>query len=364
MSLRPCCKQRMQAPAQCFFFRGLPRGLAFWLLAALTTLICPAQAQLKYRGVNLCGAEFGGNHLPGTYGRHYIYPTPQEVDYFRSRGMNTFRIPFLWERMQRRLRGPLNEEELARLEKLVRHITGHRCYAILDPHNYARYRGHVIGGRTVSAADFADFWRRLAVRFKHDPRVIFGLMNEPHDMPTAQWVAAANRAIAAIRAAGANNLVLVPGNSWSGAHSWHQNWYGEPNARAMLRIRDPAGNFAYEVHQYLDRDSSGRTSQVVSPTVGVERLRHFTRWLRRHRRKGFLGEFAAANVMIGPQPHQIGDEAITAMLRHLEQNRDVWIGWTWWAAGPWWKEYRFTLEPTPEGKDRPAMRLLAPWLKR
>ncbi len=324
----------------------------------------PGPDCLPFRGVNLCGAEFGQKHLPGIYGKHYIYPTTAEVDYFLGRGMNTFRIPFRWERMQRRLGGPLHPQELARLDKLVAYIIGRGGYVILDPHNFARYRGRVIGSREVSYAHFADFWARLAQHYKNNTRVVFGLMNEPHDMPTRQWLRAANAAVAAIRRTGARQLVLVPGNGWSGAHNWHQDWYGEPNARVMLEFRDPADNFAYEVHQYLDRDSSGTTSQVVSPQVGVERLRRFTQWLRRHRRRGFLGEFAAANATIGPQPHQLGDEAITAMLEHLHQNREVWLGWTWWAAGPWWGEYRFTLEPTADGKDRPAMRLLVPWLKR
>jgi hypothetical protein len=51
------------------------------------------------------------------------------------------------------------------------------------------------------------------------------------------------------------------------------------------------------------------------------------------------------------------------MLAHIEANKDVWIGWSWWAAGPWWGEYMFTIEPqnistTPV--DRPVMSVLIP----
>ena len=63
-----------------------------------------------------------------------------------------------------------------------------------------------------------------------------------------------NGAIAAIRKAGASNLILVPGNGWTGASSWTQNWYGTTNATAMLNIKDPGNNFAFEAHQYLDAD--------------------------------------------------------------------------------------------------------------
>ena len=73
---------------------------------------------------------------------------------------------------------------------------------MLDPHNYARYRGTVIGTGSVSNAAFADLWARLADAYKDNGRVIFGLMNEPNKMPsTEHWVASANAAIAAIRTA-------------------------------------------------------------------------------------------------------------------------------------------------------------------
>ena len=53
-----------------------------------------------FAGVNLAGAEFGEYSLPGTINTDYTYPLEAEVDYFVRKGMNTFRIPFLWERLQ------------------------------------------------------------------------------------------------------------------------------------------------------------------------------------------------------------------------------------------------------------------------
>jgi hypothetical protein len=41
----------------------------------------------------------------------------------------------------------------------------------------------------------------------------------------------------------------------------------------------------------------------------------------------------------------------------MNDNNDVWLGWTWWAAGPWWGEYMFTVEPK-NGQDRPQMAIL------
>jgi hypothetical protein len=51
------------------------------------SISCPCAAAIKYAGVNLAGAEFGQNNLPGTYNIHYT-STQAEVDYFRNKGMN------------------------------------------------------------------------------------------------------------------------------------------------------------------------------------------------------------------------------------------------------------------------------------
>ena len=152
----------------------------------------------------------------------------------------------------------------------------------------------MVGSEDVPNVALADVWTRLADAFKDNPRVIFGLMNEPHGMPTEQWKDAANAGIAAIRGTKATNLILVCGNGYSGGHSWAGDWYGTPNAKAMLEIKDPGNNFAFEIHQYLDPDSSGTKPIAVSANIGSERLAGVTRWLRENKRRGFLGEFASA----------------------------------------------------------------------
>ncbi|MFO0564959.1 MAG: glycoside hydrolase family 5 protein [Polyangiaceae bacterium] len=308
--------------------------------------------------MNLAGAEFGEGNLPGTYGTHYTYPTNAELDYFVGKGMDTFRVPFRWERLQHAKTGALDATELGRLDAVVAYATGKSANVILDPHNYARYFGGVVGSAGVSNADFGDFWGKLAAHYKSNPRVIFGLMNEPHDLPTEQWLAAANAAIAAIRGAGADQLVLVPGNAWTGAHSWTQNWYGTANSQVMGGIVDSKNNYAFELHQYLDADYSGTQASCQSATIGSQKLADVTAWLKSKGKKGFLGEVAGGN-------NATCQAAIGDMLTYMKQNQDVWMGFTWWAAGPWWGNYMFTLEPKnlPSSPvDAPQLAWLAPFL--
>lgn len=309
---------------------------------------------LAYKGVTLAGAEFGQNNIPGIYLKDYIYPDQTEVDYFKGKSMNTLRLPFLWERLQPSLNSAFDATELSRLDAFVTATTAKGVNVVLDPHNYARYNGGVVGTGSVPNAAFADLWSRLATRYKSNNKVIFAIMNEPHDISTEQWLGAANAAIASIRAAGATNLVLVPGNAWTGAWSWNQNWYGTANATAMLGVVDSGNNYAYEVHQYLDSDSSGTSPTCVSTSIGVERLTAFTAWLNTNGKRGFLGEFAGGD-------NATCKTAVTSMLQYMQTNNNVWIGWTWWAAGPWWEEYMYTLEPKA-GADRPQLSWLTPYL--
>src|SRR5689334_15112374 len=74
---------------------------------------------VRFRGVNLSGAEFG-SLVPGSEGTDYTWPTTDEVDYFISKGMNTFRVNFVWERLQPAANGPLATTYAAELEALVK----------------------------------------------------------------------------------------------------------------------------------------------------------------------------------------------------------------------------------------------------
>lgn len=300
----------------------------------------PARAaEIPFRGVNLSAAESGGCTKEAKYGFKYVYPPTSEIDYFMTQGMNTFRIPFCWERLQKTPLSEFDSAELARLDQLTRYATAKGAYIVLDLHNYGQYWGKPITTESGTAT-FADFWRRLASQYRDNDHVIFGLMNEPHGVKSEDWLASANAAITAIRSTGAKNLILVPGTAWTGAHSWTSNYYGTPNAVSMLQIKDPQNNYAYEVHQYFDRDSSGTTADCVTEDIGAKRLAALHTWLQANNKKAFLGEFGAAK-------SDICYAATYNLLTAIHQNPTLWIGWTYWSAGPWLGNYMFALPLQP-----------------
>ena len=138
------------------------------------------------RGVNLSGAEFAPTNLPGTLGKDYTYPTAGELDYYKSKGLTLIRLPFLWERLQPSLYGPLNQNELNNIADFISAARDRGMKVILEPHNYDRYRlnatNYLIGSPQVPVSAFDDFWNKFAGYFRNETAIYaYSLMNEPHD---------------------------------------------------------------------------------------------------------------------------------------------------------------------------------------
>nr|WP_247642788.1 glycoside hydrolase family 5 protein [Roseibium sp. TrichSKD4] len=308
-----------------------------------------AHAATCLRGINIAGAEFGS--LPGVYGQQFIYPTDKTLDHFAALGVNTVRFPFRWERLQNSLHGPFNKAELGRLIDVVDRMTKRGMTVVLSPHNFAEYGLHKIGSGDVTVAAFADFWAQLAPFFANKDNVIYLLMNEPVEITAADWLEATNAAISAIREAGANNLIMVPGTLWTGAIHWFDQQDGGSNAQVMKNVIDPLQNYTFDIHQYLDENFSGTNLTCPRVNDALNALRGVEKWFRDNGYTGFLGEFGGTKSSDCLQ-------GLAEVVLYLNRNNDVWLGWTAWAAGEWWGDYYLSLQPTEAG-DQPQTKLLS-----
>ncbi|KAH8600953.1 endoglucanase 1 [Bisporella sp. PMI_857] len=323
-------------------------------LAALALLAADVSATIYYAGVAESSGEFGvwsatatpGTGLPGRFGVDYQFISKPGIDtYITQNKVNLFRIAFLLERMcppATGLGSKFNETHFDLFKESVEYITNKGAYVILDPHNYMRYNdpssqpfsGSVIGNssdpKAATTAQFGQFWAELGGRFKNNNKVIFGLMNEPHDMQTSLVLANNQAAINGIRRTGAANLIIAPGNAWTGAHAWTTGYTGyDANSDYMYKLVDPLNNTGFDVHQYLDKDSSGGPLECTRHAA--ENLDPLTAWLKKYKFKAFVTEFGAAN---GTQCKPYLEEFVTYLNTHEE-----YIGWTAWAAGPFWGPY-------------------------
>lgn len=325
-------------------------------LAAVGLLAAEATAVIYYAGVAESGGEFGvwstnkvkGTGLPGTFGVDYEFINKSAVDiYVDKEKVNLFRVAFLLERMcpvATGLGATFNETHYGFFADAINYITVTKgVYAILDPHNYMRYNdpcqqpntGSIIGNTSdptaATTAQFGAFWGELAGRFKSNPNVIFGLMNEPHDMDTNLILANDQAAVTAIRAAGANQLILAPGNGYTGGHSWTTAWTGNSPASSdvMYKLTDPLNNTAFDIHEYVDGDYSG--THVTCTNLASTFLGPVTDWLNQYGFKAFVSEWGVLN----------GTECapyVTDIINYLGAN-NCYVGWAIWAAGPLWGHY-------------------------
>jgi endoglucanase len=347
-----------------------------------------------FYGVNLCGAEYAPNIVPGTNGVNYAFPTEAQTSYYVGKGMNIVRLPFLWERLQPTLSGSFDSGYQTLLVNSVNALRATGATVLIDVHNYNRRKieagdtsstagiGALASGSTTSSvpvASFSDLWTRLANLFKDDQGVVFGLMNEPtggydsygHQMTTAQWVINANAAITAIRATGAQNWLTCPGNFYTGAWSWTTDTDSDgsassTNAVAMLNVKDSLNKTVIEVHQYFDANYYQGKSQDCVTSDGEDLLSSVTAWARTNGKKLFLGEFGSGN-------NSTCESAVAGstqgVLQYMQSNSDVWAGWTWWSSvadntanGQYaFNATDFSLAPV-NGVDSPYMSWLTPYV--
>jgi Ca2+-binding RTX toxin-like protein len=307
-------------------------------------------------GINIAGAEFGSGR-GGLNDREYHWPTLSELQFYQGKGVDLVRIPFTWERMQPILGGALNGTELGLLKTLLSDAASLGMDVIIDLHNYGRYDGQTIGSAGgPTAAQFADFWVKLVGEVKGFTSLVgYDLMNEPHDMPSANaWKDAAQAAVDAIRTVDMAKTIFVEGNDWSGAYSWVER-------NANFIINDPANKLVYQAHQYFDRDSSGTYAgsydqEGAYANVGVDRIKPFVDWLNTHGFKGMIGETGAPS----DDPRWL--DVMKNALDYMKAN-DLVV--TAWGGGTWWPSSYSMFMGAPGQADSKFLDLLegyfTPW---
>ncbi|KAH3903753.1 hypothetical protein HBI56_170330 [Parastagonospora nodorum] len=303
--------------------------------------------KLQWFGINESGAEFGEKNFTGVYGKEYIWYDFKTIDQFIDQGMNMFRLNFLMERLTpNKLDGAFDPLYLGNLTEQIKYITAKGKYAMVQPHNYGRFYGNII----TDTAGFKTWWTNVAKEYKDNELVVFDTNNEFHDMDQQLVFDLNQAAIDGIRAAGATKQYITPeGNSWSGA--W--TWISSGNGASLVSLKDPQDKLVYQMHQYLDTDGSGTSANCVSSTIFSERLAAATKWLKDNKKVGVIGEFAGGN----------NEQCISALkdgLSYMQRNGDVWFGAIWWAAGPWWGDYIYNMEPSTAN---PAWTTVLPAIK-
>ena len=91
-------------------------------------------------GVNLSGAEWRDEILPGQLGIDYTIHSERSYQYWASKALGLIRLAFRWERLQPGLHGPLDPFYLSLLRQNARWAERSGVRLIIQPHNFGRYR--------------------------------------------------------------------------------------------------------------------------------------------------------------------------------------------------------------------------------
>ncbi|KDQ60079.1 glycoside hydrolase family 5 protein [Jaapia argillacea MUCL 33604] len=311
-------------------------------LAVVGLSAASSLAQLAFHGVNIAGFDFGcatDGYCNTTqaappllqYGGSDGYG--QMLHFVQNDGYNIFRLPVGWQYLTNNvLGGVLYPANFEKYYTLVQTCLSTGAYCIVDIHNYARWNGTIIGQGGPTNEQFAAIWYSLASQFKYESRVVFGVMNEPHDIPDViLWAGSVQAAVTAIRTAGATSqLVLLPGNDWTSAATI----WSDGSGAALLNVTNPAGDktgLIIDVHKYLDYDNSGTHANCTTNNT-VAAWEPLSAWLRANGRQALNTETGGGNTASCV-------EYLCQQRAYQQLNADVILGYVGWAAGGFATDY-------------------------
>ncbi|KAG1729718.1 glycoside hydrolase family 5 protein [Suillus lakei] len=321
-----------------------------------TTVLVNAQtfAPLQFAGVNIAGFDFGcstdgtcvaSGAVPPVHQLSGIDGLSQMQHFVQDDGYNVFRLPVGWQYPTLdQMTGVLDETQFANYNMLVSDCLSTGAYCEIDIHNYARYDGQIIGQGGPSNEIFAEFWSNIASYWKNETKVMFGLMNEPHDIPNiTTWAESVQSAVTAIREAGATTqMILLPGTDYASA----ETFVSSGSADALGTVRNPDGTFTnliMDVHKYLDYDNSGTNTACVSNHI-EDSWEPLSTWLRANGRQALNTETGGGNV----------DSCVNYVLQEISyqaNQSDVILGYLGWSAGSFATDYVLSQVPSYSGNS-------------
>jgi len=309
----------------------------------------PASSSGKtmYAGMNIAGFDFGCD-TSGSCSGAYVDPGANGISqmqhFAKDDKLNIFRLPIGWQHLtSNTLGGALDATVSGAYDKLVQGCLATGAVCLIDLHNYARWNGQVIGQGGPTNAQFADVWSKIAAKYKGEKNIMFGLMNEPHDLTMSTWADSAQAAVTAIRKAGATSqMILLPGTDYTSAGTFPTN-----SGPSMLKVKDSDGTTSkliFDVHRYLDSDNSGTHAECTSDHV-QDSFVPLATWLRTNKRQAILSEVGGGNT-------SSCQTDVCAAIDSLNKNSDVYLGYIGWSAGAFDSSYVLSL--TPNGStDKP-----------
>lgn len=291
-------------PSHSFSLSFHQPAIMWALVLAIATLTASVAAQVQFLGVAIAGGDFGcqidgtcptgSTQLPlGTSGGD----GPGQMQHWTSlsKPLNLFRLPISWQFLVNNdvSAATLDSTNLAKYDQLVQACLKTGAYCMIDIHNFARFNNAIIGQGGPTDAQFVSLWTQLATKYASEEKMVFELMNEPHDLDINVWAATCQKVVTGIRNAGASSqMILLPGTNFDSAATL----VSTGSATALMNITNPDGttnNLLLDIHKYLDEDNSG--THTTCTTNNIDAFTTVAEFLRQAGRKGLVSESGASS---------------------------------------------------------------------
>ncbi|KAJ8123786.1 hypothetical protein ONZ43_g343 [Nemania bipapillata] len=233
----------------------------------------------------------------------------QMSHFVNDNSMNIFRLPVGWQFLvNNQLGGTLDSGNFGQYDQLVKACLGTGATCVIDIHNYARWNGQIIGQGGPTNDQFANLWSQLATKYASEAKIMFGLMNEPHDVPD-------------INALGPERPSRR--NDWTSAAA-----FPTKSGPALLGITNPDNTttgLVFDVHKYSDSDNSGTHTDCTTDNIAGA-FAPLADWLRANKRQALNTEMGGGNTASC-------QKYVCDQIAYVNENADVYLGYIGWSAG-------------------------------
>ena len=218
-------------------------------------------ASEMYPGINLgntleaCPCDWLSNKLDWETGWQRTRTTQKIIDYMKSLGFRSVRIPTSWY-MHSDANHTIDKAWMDRVQEIVDYCINDSLYVVLNDHWDNGWVENSFGDLTdknikEKSAIMTTLWSQIAERFKdYDHHLLFAGLNEPNAGDDTKKIAALIKYeqafIDAVRATGGNNakrILVVQGSDTNIEHSYNYmdiDDYTDPTPSALM----------FEVHFY------------------------------------------------------------------------------------------------------------------
>jgi hypothetical protein len=158
-----------------------------------------------------------------------------------------------------------NNNETDNFDTIIEAFTKRGIVVIIENHDYtgiwpplADDGGYTTGSGDIirPLGDLKSYWINLAEKYKDNPYVWFNIMNEPGSGNSQEdaklWYLVHDEVIAAIRAVGAENIIVLDDHGWGQANGYLDRGAGYDSAVIKMgpALNEKYQNLVYSLHVY------------------------------------------------------------------------------------------------------------------